>query len=345
MVTIKDLARRVGVAPSTVARALADHPHVRESTKARVRAEAAALGYVAHAAARAMRGRHSGMVGLMVPDVRNPFYASAAQALSEAATDAGLQLLLAITGDDPARELAQLTGLVSARCAGIVIVPSPRPERGTLALLRRAPHVQLIRRARGLDAPWFGIDDAAATALAAEHLAGLGHRRIGYVGVDLALSTGAARYAGFAGALARHGLAPDPALCVHGPGDPEGAARAVRGLLAAKRRPTGLVLASARLAGGALEAIAAAGVAVPRDLSLVGFHDASALGVPGAGLTSVGLPVREIALACAAALVAAIRTGHAAAPVAAAFAPFLVERGSTAPPPVSAARRPRRAAR
>jgi len=336
VITIKDIARVVGVAPSTVGRALADHPHVHEDTKARVREAAAQLGYVAHSPARLMRGGHSNLIGLMIPDVRNDFYSTAAQAISGACADAGFQIVLSITNDEPAREFDQLYGLVSARAAGVILVPTARPSRDAIALLARVPHIQFIRRHRAIRAPWYGIDDAAATRLAAERLLALGHRRIAYIGGDLGLSTGAERFRGFEEALAVRGLRAVARLCAHGPGDAAFSNASTRRILGQALQPTALMVAGSRLTVGALEAVRALGIPVPEKLSIVGFNDSAALGWWGNGVTSIGLPVSEVAVACAAGLLGTLRQGAQAEPDAAhppslaMFSPFLVERGSTA---------------
>lgn len=336
MITIKDIARLVGVAPSTVGRALSDHPHVHEDTKARVREAATQLGYVAHTPARMMRGGHGTLIGLMIPDIRNDFYSTAAQAIAEACAKAGFQVVLSITSDDPVREFEQLYGLASARAAGVIVVPTAIPTKDTLALLARLPHIQLIRRHRSIRAPWFGIDDAAATRLAAEHLLALGHRRIAYIGGEMALSTGKERFRGFQEALAARGLQSNPKHCAHGPGDAAFSATATRRILMLASRPTALVLAGSRLTVGALEAVRAMNIAVPDHLSIIGFNDSAAPGWWGNGVTSIGLPVFDIAAACASGLLATLRqdprstadTAHP--PSQAMFEPFLVERGSTA---------------
>jgi LacI family transcriptional regulator len=339
MITIKHIAEQVGVSASTVARALADHPHIHEDTKARVRAAAQRLGYVAHAPARLMRGGRSTLVGLVIPDVRNDFYATVAQAISESCVGRGYQLMLSITGEDPARELAQVRSLASARAAGVIVVPSAAPLRETIALLGRMPHVQLIRGCDALSAPWFGIDDRAAIRIAVEYVVARGHRRIGYVGGDLSLGTSRERRAGYDEALARAGIAVLPALCRHGAGDVESGRAATLGLLALRPRMTALVTGTSLVTPGALDALATSGVAVPSSLSIVGFNDGPALAWWGPGITAIGLPVREIAMACAGRLLRDLEQPAAAAAVPAralaeraVFVPSLVERGSVGPP-------------
>ena len=127
MITIKDIARVVGVAPSTVARALADHPHVHEDTKARVREvrrNSATSRTRPHGSCVEARARSS---ACWCPDVRNDFYSTAAQAISEACATAGFQVVLGITSDSAARELEHVHGLVSARAAGVILAPTARP--------------------------------------------------------------------------------------------------------------------------------------------------------------------------------------------------------------------------
>jgi LacI family transcriptional regulator len=339
MITIKHIADELGVSPSTVARALADHPHIREDTKARVRAVAQRLGYVAHAPAKLMRGGRSTMVGLVIPDVRNDFYATVAQAISESCVGRGYQLMLSITGDDPERELAQVRSLASARAAGIILVPSAAPRRDTIALLARLPHVQLIRGCDALSAPWFGIDDRASIRIAVERLLASGHRRIGYIGGDLALGTARERRAGYDDALARAGIAADPGLCRHGPGDIAFGRSAALQLLARRPRPTGLVTGASLHTLGMLDALAVSRVAVPGTLSVVAFNDGPALAWRAPGITAIGLPMREIAMACAGRLLRDLELPATAASVQppalaerAVFAPSLIERGSVGPP-------------
>ena len=339
MITIKHIADELGVSPSTVARALADHPHIREDTKARVRAAAQRLGYVAHAPAKLMRGGRSTMVGLVIPDVRNDFYATVAQAISESCVGRGYQLMLSITGDDPERELAQVRSLASARAAGIILVPSAVPRRDTVALLSRLPHVQLIRGCDALSAPWFGIDDRAAIRIAVERLLAGGHRRIGYIGGDLTLGTSRERRAGYDDALARAGIVVDPDLCRHGPGDVAFGRSAAQQLLARRPRPTGLVTGASLLTLGMLDALASSRVAVPGAVSVVAFNDSPALAWRVPGITAIGLPVREIAMACAGRLLRDLEqpptpgaASTPALPERVVFVPSLVERGSVAAP-------------
>ena len=320
----------LGVSVSTVGRSLADRPEISAATKARVRALAEMHGYVAHSAARAMRTGHSTQVGLIVPDLRNDFYGAAAMALARCCQESGFQLVLAATQDDPESELRQIRGMVEARAAGIVVVPSPAPRRQTQALLKRMVAVELIRETSG--GAWFGIDDHGGIEAAVAHLLDLGHERIAYLGGHERLSTGRRRLAGFNAAFAAAQVEPDRALVRLGPPDAVFGEESLSHLWSGTDRPTAVVAAGAQLTVGALEAIGKRDIRVPGDLSVVGFGDAPWFRWWGPGLTTMALPAYELAYACGGYLLRRIRergqeTGSA---YRAAHAPTLVIRGSTA---------------
>ncbi|MBU8539409.1 LacI family DNA-binding transcriptional regulator [Falsiroseomonas tokyonensis] len=336
MTTIKDLAGIVGVSHSTVARALNDHPAITPAVKARVRAAAEAHGYIANAAARALRVQSGALVGFVVPDIEENDMAAMAKAIAECVNATGRQLVVACSGDAPERELAHVRALVGARAAALVLMPSENPLPETLALLGRLPTVQLVRRVAALAAEAFVFDDEAGIQEATAHLLALGHRRIGYVGGSETVSTGAARLAGYRRALREAGLAEDPALvstvAPHGPA----AAGAFR-LLFEAARPSAIVLGGPRITLGAAEAVAELRLNVPGELSLVGFGDRAWMRWWGPGLSTVALPARELAQACGSHLVdllrAVPRQGEAEGQAhAGALAPGLMLRGSTAPP-------------
>ena len=200
-VTAQGVAQHLGLSISTIGRALADDPRISPATKARVQAAAESLGYVANEAARMMRGGSSKLVGLMLPDIRNDFYATIAQALSACCDREGYRLALCITEDDRDLEARQVKDLVAARVAGIIVVPTASPRREALAMLCSVPRVQLLRNLPALSADWFGIDDEHCLQAGTRHLVDLGHRRIAYIGGEPALPTGVARMAGFRAAF------------------------------------------------------------------------------------------------------------------------------------------------
>lgn len=333
MVTIKHIAQHLGVAASTVARALQQDTRISPGMRAKVALAAQELGYVAHSAARQMRSQRSHLVGLVIPDVLNGFYSTMAQAISQQFDEAGYQLVLCISEESPDVEMRQVRSLAEARVDGLVWVPTAQPLPQTLTWLRSIAHVQLIRRCKGLHSDWFGIDDPACTRLATQHLLALGHRRIAYLGGPKALSTGTARLQGYVQAMEAAGVAVDADLVFCDAPDARNGQRVMDQLMARRSLPTAAVIATSRGTEGALEALRIRGISVPDQLSVVGFNDTPASSWWGSGLTTIGLPVREVASASARHLIQTLGQNKSTpAPplgMVTQYPPTLIVRGST----------------
>ncbi|MGI5365304.1 LacI family transcriptional regulator [Streptomyces sp. A244] len=334
MITTRDIAERLGVSVSTVGRALADDPRISEETKFRVRQAASDMGYVGNRAARMMRGASSNVVALVIPDIRNSFYSTIAHELSKNMESEGFQLMLSETDDDRTAELRHLRELSANRVAAVIIVPSARPHSESVKLLRALPHVQLLRRHPSLGSQWFGVDDREALRRATAHLVAEGHTRIAYLGGPEELPTGAERLRGFRIALREGGLPDDAGRAELGPPSSVDHARAtVRRLLSGSDAPTALVLGSIQLTLGVLEELSRQGVKVPRDLSVVGFGDEPGFSWWGPGLTTIGLPIQEMATGCALWMIRRLKTEPGNdGPYTAVSPGSLILRGSTASP-------------
>lgn len=333
-VTLANLAATLGLSVSTVARALADSPRIGKATTERVKVEAKQQGYVADQAARAMRQGTTSLVGFVAPDLQNEFYATAARAVSDHCQQRGLQLVLAVTNDDPETELLHLRNLYSSRVRGIVVIPGAEIASDTCKLLNAVPHVQLVRQCDRLKSDWFGIADEEAMRLGVAHLAELGHRRIAYIGSSLSMSTGVLRLEGFRRAMREHALDASSACIEVGGCDAEFGHAAMARLLAQRTRPTGVVTAGARICVGAYTSAREKGVRIPEDLSFVGFSDAPAHRWWGHGLTTIALPVEDITTAAMDCLLrrAEQRNSPPTQPMHVMHRPTLVCRGSTAAP-------------
>ena len=327
-VTTRDIAEQLNVSISTVGRALSQDPRISQETRARVEQKAVELGYIGNLAARLMRGAPSTVVGLMVPDVRNSFYSTAAHALTQSMAQVGFQVMLSETADDRDVELAQLRQLAAVQVAGVILVPSPDPRPESIRLLKELAQVQLLRHRDNIGVHWFGLDDRGVLRQATEHLVGLGHRRIAFIGGKPGFSTSNDRLAGYHDAM-RGDV--DESLIVHSPpSSVEDAQRTVGELLDRKDPPTAVVTASVRTTEGVLLELAARGVDVPGELSGVGFGDESGFAWWGPGLTTMALPVHEVATLCAIWLQQQLNNGGADAPYSSSSHGHLVERGSTA---------------
>jgi LacI family transcriptional regulator len=336
VITLRNIADRLNLSVSTVGRALVDHPRIGRETKERVRAEAEELGYVANSAARIMRGGSSHLIGLLVPDIKSSFYSMTAQKLSDCFEGEGYHLALSLTGDDPEVELQQMRELFSARVAGIVTVLSATPSAETLALLNKVPHVQLLRRNPALG-DWFGMDEERAIHEATRYLLELGHRRIGFVG-DLIFSTGISRYEGYRRALSDFGIQVEEALVEFGRANVQFGAEAISRLTARRPAPTAIMTTSVQITLGAAEQLMAMNIDIPRSLSVIGYGDGPWQHWWGPGLTTLRLPVEDLATGCGLWLLHAMRTGRSNAgksPHISICQSELIKRGSTTAPGMS----------
>ena len=298
MVTARQVAEHLGISVSTVGRALSQDPRISAETRMRVVAASHALGYVENGPARMMRGGSSKLVGLILPDIRNTFYATIAQSMSQCFDKEGFHIALSITNDDRDVEARHVKDLVSARVAGIVIVPTASPRRETVATLANVPYAQLLRRIGMLQSDWFGIDDFDCIRLGTRHLLELGHRRIAYIGGPAELPTGADRVAGFRKAFADVGASSGEAREVLGGTTDEFGHATVEKLLRLRARPTAVMCGAVRVTSGVVEALSDKQVAIPDELSVVGFGDPPWAKWWGKGLTTLRMPVQEMATSC-----------------------------------------------
>ena len=327
-VTIKQLALMLGLAHSTVSRALNGHASVSAETRRQIQELAARQGYVPNSAARSLKTAHSRIVGLVIPDIENRYYTTVAKTIADAAARSSRQMMLATTDDHPDREQSAILNLLEAQAEGVVLVPTARPSPATLAMLARLNVVQLLRRHPRIAAPFVAVADAQGIAEATRHLVALGHRRIGYIGSPQTISTGHDRLGGFLSVMGRGPEAMRQVrLC---PPRAEEAEKAFLDLMQGAGRPSGLILGGTRYTAGAVGGALRLGLAIPDDVSLVGYGDGDLLPYLANGLTTLALPEQEMANACVTQLGLAEgdRTPHRTL----VFAPHLIVRHSTRPP-------------
>ncbi|WP_263588060.1 LacI family DNA-binding transcriptional regulator [Sphingopyxis sp. GC21] len=293
--TLKDIAAELNLSHPTVSRALADHDSISRDTKERIRAVADRLGYVANSSARMLRVGTGNVVGVLLPDMTNEFYAAAAQRLADDCSARNQRLLLSISGGDPERELALVRALIEARPIGLVVALTEAPRPETLEYLRGVHCVQFMNIAPGLQGPSVSVTDSGGATLAVQHLLDLGHRRIGFVGPLPSERIGEARLRGLNVALKTAGHQLDSDLIRLGPSTAEFGASAVAALLALPKPPTALYLSSAPLSLGGMHMLGERRVAIPGDISVVVAGSANWYAVWPGGLTSITLPMTDLA--------------------------------------------------
>ena len=294
-VTLHDVARAAGVSKSTVSRVLDDRLPQSDSPKARhVRDIAAKLGYVRDLSAAALRRGTTGQIGVIVPRLTDTVMAMLYEALARAAARAGQFAIVATTDDNPEATRSAADALIRRGVDGLILTTARKGDAFTDELRDRGVRFALALRHNGASRAAIGDDDLGGY-LATRHLIDLGHRRIGLITGPQYATSALGRQRGYQRAMMEAGydvrpewIAPSDFSMAAG----EGAARE---LLERPNRPTAIFAVNDNTAIGALSAIAAHGLSVPGDISLVGYNDIPLVSRLPVALTSVRVPFDQIA--------------------------------------------------
>ena len=333
--TLKELGRLAGVHASTVARVLNDDPQQRvsETVRARILALAQEYGYQPNHLARSLRMKRSFVIGTLIPDIANPFFAILFRGIEDALAASGYSVILANTDDERAREQRSIDMLRGRQVDGLILATARR-EDPTIAALTAAgfPFVLVNRHTDPIRGNAVVPDDYAGAVSAVEHLIALGHRRIAHISGWDEMSTGYTRRRGYIDTIQRHRLPENPELIVRGSFREAGGYEAMRRLLNLPQPPTAVFAVNDLAAIGAMRAIEEAGLIVPHDISIVGFNDLSAAIGTTRLLTTVRLPLHEMGRAAAERLLVQI-TSEVDPPEPVMIPVELVVRQSTGPAP------------
>jgi DNA-binding LacI/PurR family transcriptional regulator len=287
--TIRNVAERAGVSKSLVSLVMRGSPHVSEQRRQAVLKAARELGYRPNAVARSLVEGRTRLIGALVADLHNPFFAEFLDGLQESLHRDGLRMLVGSGRWDPHFEAEAVEAFLEMRVDGLVLL-SVVPE----SLTEAAKNVPVIvvgeRDIEGVDI--VVDDDELGARLAVDHLVGLGHHRIAHI--EGAPSTTAHyRRSGYEGAMRRHGLG-DQIVVEPGDFTEDGGYRAARTLLQREPRPTAIFAPNDLVATGVLSAADELGLKVPADISIVGYDNTHLAAIRHIGLTSVDQPRRDM---------------------------------------------------
>ena len=303
-VTIVDVARKAGVSLGTVSRVINEKATVGAALRERVLAAARALGYAPNPAAQGMRAASTRAVGVMVPDLSNPLFASTVAAAEEVLYRSGYTMILTNSRDRPETEREILTLFRRRRFDGMIVTPSREDDPAILELLSAAamPAV-LLERECALPIDSVATDHHAGALQAVRHLLGLGHRRIGLVTVTRAALPGRSRGLAYVAAHKAAGVPVDPALMSFDGFLPDAGYHAAYRMLVSPRPPTAIV-AGANQMPDVLKAVRTLKLAVPKRLSLVVVGDTGMASLFHPPLTAVRWELRKVGAAAAELLLA-----------------------------------------
>ena len=330
--TLRHVAAQAGVSLSTASRVARGAPSVRPAVRRRVLEAIEALGYEPDTAARSIRTGQSHVIGYLVADIANPFFAAVVKGAAPSFEAEGYALVLASAGNDAGAEERVLRSLRARRVDGLVLSVADEEAPHLASLGRREPSVLLDREVAGLWADAVRSDHATGIGQAVGHLVALGHREIGFVGGSTRQYATRARADAFRVACSASGLTGAQERVVTEVIGPEASRRAVAELLSGDHRPTTLIVASYDLLVAALGELRSRGLHVPDDLSLVVCDDLDLCRLAVPPLDVIGRDLEELGREAARLLLERLEGRAAGHPIVVRLPTAFVRRGSTAPP-------------
>lgn len=293
-VSIKDIAKKAGVSPSTVSRALNNHPRISTKTKVYIRDLAEAMGYVPSAAARNLVAKRSATIGIAIADLLDPYYTRQISGLEDAAAAHNYQVMLSSFYRDAERELAIIHDFHQRRIAGIIVTGSEANQ----AYLSADNKNKFFRPIVLINRPEYpfsvSVNGAKGTKKVVEHLIQLGHCRIAYVTWGSEHVDSLNRLRGYRAALREHNILVDERLIVAGDGGVTGGIKAVAYLFALPQLPTAIFAFNDMTAIGVINALHQRGYEVPRDFSVAGYDDLEMAAYYHPPLTTIRQPTYRL---------------------------------------------------
>ncbi len=293
--TIKDVAKAAGVSIATVSRVLSGKDPVSEGVRGRVLVAVRDLGYRPNALARSLREETTRTLGLVVPNVMNPFFTSVARAVEDAASERGYSVILCNAEEDPAKEESYLDVLLQKRVDGLVISPARKrsPQLGEFARAG-VPVVFVDRATEDLDVPTVRVDGRGAVDELVGYLVGLGHERLAVISGPREVIPGKERLESFLNSAETRGLRLPAEYLKLGDFRRESGRRAMRELMSLPRPPSAIFVANNLMCLGALQAAKEGGHAIPDDVSIASFDDIAWFELLDPPITAIAQPTEKL---------------------------------------------------
>jgi len=272
--TIRDIAKMAKVSHTTVSRVLNNAPRVREETRRRILELVSILDYRPHARARAFASKRSHLLGLLVSDISNPFYAELARGIEDKAHEKGYNVIFCSTDEKSERMKTYTNLMMDAGVDGLIFASVHLHEPVTEKLIdERFPVVLVNRKLSGSSYNYVICNNIQGAYEITEHLINLGHRKIAIITGSSNLSTGRERLQGYQKALKNHGIDFNQNYVIQGPFKRETGYKAAKKLLTMKDGPRAIFAGNDFMAIGVIDAIEELGMNIPEDVAVVGFDD------------------------------------------------------------------------
>lgn len=295
MATIHDVAQVAGVSPTTVSRYLNNRIELPATTSARIDAAIAKLDYRPNILAKRLSTGRTEAIGLVTPEIREPFFAELASAVEDEADRHGYTIFMSSTRNNRSREIAAINRLHDRHVDGLIMMTNTVDD-GTLAKLigKRRNVVLVDEDIPGVNVPRVFVENEAGAFAATRHLIDAGHRTIAYLGGPVGLFSVEERKTGYRKAMREAGLEMREDLMRTGSFSPEFAKQSVLDFVANKRPPTAIFASSDYLTIGSIMGLRAAGISVPDQMSFVGFDDVPMTELLQPPLTSIRQPIEAL---------------------------------------------------
>jgi len=291
MTSIKDVAKAAGVSTATVSRVLANNAPIRPETRERVMKAVADLNYRPNLIARSLRAQKSAKIGLVVSDIRNPFFTAIGRAVEDTAYEQGYSVLMCNTDENPEKEKLYLNILHDENVAGVIFSPTQQFSARAGSFHSKIPFVIIDREVNTGQADMVLLDNVSAAYELTSHLIENGHRHIAGL-FGNASTTGKERKRGFQEALSKHGLTPAAVHFIE-PRIKHGYEK-TKELLIQAQHPDAIFTSNSLLTAGAFQAIRDCNMTVPDDVALVGFDETTWGGLVNPPITVIAQPTTEI---------------------------------------------------
>jgi DNA-binding LacI/PurR family transcriptional regulator len=296
-ITIKDIALKLNISPSTVSRALGNHPDISDKTKELVNSLAKELDYHPDSIALSLKQRRTNLIGVIVPEIKNIFFSAAISGIEEIAYQAGFTIIVAQSNESYDRETLNIRALISNRIAGLLISISRNTTLGDQFKLlerRQIPFVFFDRVYAGIKASKVVVNDYSGAFNAVEYLIKSGYKRIAHLAGPRSLSVSQYRLQGYKSALRKFNIPYDERLVIFGGLDEEGGYNGFSKLLELDQVPDAVFAANDPVAIGAFEKIKEKGLRIPQDVALLGFCDNPVSRLVDPTITTVHQPAYEV---------------------------------------------------
>ncbi|NDV20683.1 substrate-binding domain-containing protein [Pseudodesulfovibrio sp. JC047] len=331
--TIKDLAKKLNVSPSTVSRALRNHPDISQATQRKVAAAAEKYNYHPNQLAQSLQKKRSNTIGVIVPEIRHHFFSNVISGIEEIAYENGYIIMVCQSNETLARERMNTQALVANQVAGLLIAISSETtayDHLESVLNQKVPLVQFDRVVESLKTSKVVVDDYHAAYGAVEHLIESGYRRIGHLAGQDGIALNQHRFEGYRDALQDHGLQVEEQFHVHGGYREEDGRAGAETFLAMDVMPEAILAINDPVAVGLFTRFKEAGVRIPEDVALVGFSDTPAAALIEPALTTVYQPAFEMGRMAVSLLLKQFEAGPDFIPETVTLETKLLVRGSSA---------------